>query len=291
MYAAGPSSSTSFCTVQFDDFTLPPESCDINHVYGESADESTSSSNIHGGNPSQKISMENHSATHLNERAYPCQYCHKIFSRLANLRRHMKLHTGNIPYSCDICGRRCRDTSVLREHMRIHTGESPFTCGICGNNFKQQGQLITHTKTHRDMEPFPCSICDSKFKLPRELKRHMLIHMSSELLTCQICKKSLRSRKNLNTHMKIHSKIRTTPATGENEIDDVSEDFLLSHVNGFDPLAEMEMNELRHQDVSEILERALLGHHSEDSCDEETRMKINSIIEDINKSYKEKYGN
>ncbi|KAJ8683774.1 hypothetical protein QAD02_019566 [Eretmocerus hayati] len=264
---------------------------DASHLHGESTDEIAVSGDVNKKNPSQKVSMEKHTASHLDKRTYPCQYCHKKYNHMSNLWRHKILHTGNVRYPCEICGRRCRNTSTLKAHMKTHIGESPFACEICGKKFKREGNMNNHMKKHHGIRPLPCSICDRTFTQSANHEKHMLLHKSGRTFTYKICENGLIFRETLNTDTETHDETGDPPCTGESEINVGIEELLNCRVNEFDPPSDMESNDLRHQDVSEILERAILGHHSEDSCDEETRMKINSIIEDINKSYNEKYGN
>ncbi|KAJ8683772.1 hypothetical protein QAD02_019564 [Eretmocerus hayati] len=274
IYAAGPSSSTLSCPVRYASHALPSESRGTNEVHGESTDESTPSCNVQ---------------SHFDERAHPCQYCHKRFNHISNLRRHMLLHTGNSRYLCEICGKLCFELCVLKAHMRVHTGESPFACKICGKEFKQKNHMNTHRRVHSGTKPFSCSICNRGFGQSGNLKRHMLVHTPSEPFTCPICGKTFRKGQRVKTHMKTHIEIGAS-CREESETDHQDKQFLDCRVNGFNPPSETESNGLRRQDVSDILARAILGHRSEDSCDEETREMIKYIIEDINKSYQEKHG-
>ena len=39
----------------------------------------------------------------MEDRAYPCPMCGKLFFRRGALEVHMRIHTGDRPYKCDLC--------------------------------------------------------------------------------------------------------------------------------------------------------------------------------------------
>ena len=138
--------------------------------------------------------------THKTEESPQCSDCHKIFNRLADLRRHKAaVHDPDPPqYACPmpLCVRACRPFTrkdKLNDHMaKVHgpsTAVTPrkpttFACPEqgCGREFDQRADLLRHQRTHTDMSerPHKCGQCDKSFLYPKDLKRHEATHLGDQ---------------------------------------------------------------------------------------------------------------
>jgi regulatory protein SWI5 len=65
----------------------------------------------------RKENIKSHIQTHLGDRQYKCDHCHKCFVRGHDLKRHAKIHTGDKPYECP-CGNVFARHDALTRHRQ-----------------------------------------------------------------------------------------------------------------------------------------------------------------------------
>lgn len=61
---------------------------------------------------------------HTKEKQYPCEFCTKIFYKMANRSRHIKVfHCGVKNYKCEHCDRSFGKAETLKHHTMTHTDQ------------------------------------------------------------------------------------------------------------------------------------------------------------------------
>lgn len=65
----------------------------------------------------RKENIKSHVQTHLGDRQFKCDHCHKCFVRGHDLKRHAKIHTGDKPYEC-LCGNVFARQDALTRHRQ-----------------------------------------------------------------------------------------------------------------------------------------------------------------------------
>lgn len=55
----------------------------------------------------------------VEERPFPCPYCHLSFKRRYTLQEHVRIHMGSRPYACHSCGKTFTQRSSLLKHVRV----------------------------------------------------------------------------------------------------------------------------------------------------------------------------
>ncbi|KAI9235895.1 MAG: hypothetical protein BYD32DRAFT_370335 [Podila humilis] len=75
--------------------------------------------------------------------------CHRLFTRLFNMRTHERTHNPNQerPFVCSepSCGKRfSRKHDMQRHEASVHRGEGRYGCPICGRSFARRDGLQKH---------------------------------------------------------------------------------------------------------------------------------------------------
>ncbi|KAF9321426.1 hypothetical protein BG003_001939 [Podila horticola] len=79
--------------------------------------------------------------------------CHRLFTRLFNMRTHERTHNPNQerPFICSepSCGKRfSRKHDMQRHEASVHRGEGRYGCPICGKSFARRDGLQKHQNGH-----------------------------------------------------------------------------------------------------------------------------------------------
>ncbi|XP_077414787.1 zinc finger E-box-binding homeobox 1-like isoform X1 [Vanacampus margaritifer] len=80
----------------------------------------------------------------LENGAYACDLCNKVFQKGSSLLRHKYEHTGKRPHECPVCKKAFKHKHHLIEHSRLHSGEKPYQCNKCGKRFSHSGSYSQH---------------------------------------------------------------------------------------------------------------------------------------------------
>ena len=122
-----------------------------------------------------KHQLQNHEASHSDERKFDCAVCpdKRSFKTKSALTKHMKYHY-EPKYCCAKCGNKFHDSSSLNQHMTSHSNERKFKCVVCPDkrSFKTKGQLTRHMKFHYEPK-FSCTKCGKKFHTSGNLNTHV----------------------------------------------------------------------------------------------------------------------
>ncbi|XP_069497902.1 zinc finger protein Gfi-1 [Ambystoma mexicanum] len=142
----------------------------------------------------------------LNNGAYKCIKCSKVFSTPHGLEVHVRRsHSGTRPFACEMCGKTFGHAVSLEQHKAVHSQERSFDCKICGKSFKRSSTLSTHLLIHSDTRPYPCQYCGKRFHQKSDMKKHTFIHTGEKPHKCQVCGKAFSQSSNLITHSRKHT--------------------------------------------------------------------------------------
>ncbi|XP_061121121.1 zinc finger protein 646 isoform X6 [Syngnathus typhle] len=155
-------------------------------------------------------------ASHEEERAFPCNICHRSYRHAGSLLNHKNTHkTGH--FSCTFCAKPFSNPMALRNHTRIHTQQKKYACLTCGKAFRLASILHNHQKVHnRASARFSCPACGKSFRGRSGLKRHRCRRGCGEdgtqpeesqdkCFRCDLCGRSYRHAGSLLNHKKTHS--------------------------------------------------------------------------------------
>ncbi|XP_069462837.1 zinc finger protein 595-like [Ambystoma mexicanum] len=112
-----------------------------------------------------------------HQKARKCDFCAKIFTSLAGLRRHYLTHATHKQFTCHLCNKTFRQLSRLEKHKRTHT-EFRFQCPICEKAFSESSDLTKHQQEHIRAKMLKCELCSKTFSRMFLLSKHLLTHGS-----------------------------------------------------------------------------------------------------------------
>ena len=75
-------------------------------------------------------------------------------------------------YECEYCKKLFKRVAELTVHIRVHTNERPFECKTCGKCFKQLCHLNGHRSTHHK---YVCEECERQFTTAKDLQQHQAL--------------------------------------------------------------------------------------------------------------------
>ncbi|OAD55101.1 hypothetical protein WN48_05576 [Eufriesea mexicana] len=77
---------------------------------------------------------------------------------------------------CHMCSQQGFTTVGLKEHLTSHRGTKEYQCTECSSKFYTNGGLNRHSKIHIVKQSFKCISCEKHFNSKIELKSHNKIH-------------------------------------------------------------------------------------------------------------------
>ena len=138
------------------------------------------------------ISLRQHiEVAHSDKRPeYKCKTCHRVYTRIHNLRAHEKIHREDRPrFKCKYCPKAYTSKQTVREHELKHDGIRSLCC-YCGKGFATPTILNTHMRVHTSDKKYQCSYCNKKFFDSYTMRCHMNSHTGNRSLKCKYCEKT-----------------------------------------------------------------------------------------------------
>ncbi|XP_052803942.1 zinc finger protein 652-like isoform X6 [Mya arenaria] len=149
-----------------------------------------------------RVSIANHTRSHIGNKPFQCGICDKTFISQSNLDSHLHCHYEDRRFMCKICGSSFKRLRSLTNHEKRHFVLKRFECNVCDKVFNTQDSLRQHAIVHSADRPFKCSFCISDFKSKTLLKRHEFKHTKQGKYQCEQCVESFGRKETWRTHMK-----------------------------------------------------------------------------------------
>ncbi|XP_006562778.1 zinc finger protein 664 isoform X2 [Apis mellifera] len=152
--------------------------------------------------------LEDHKTSHLETKAFICEFCGNGYSQRSYLVSHKRVMHGikmSTPkaFQCNICNKRSFATEQeLRSHLNLHS--QMFLCAECGQKFATNYALKLHCRRHTGEKPYQCPFCPKAFARSPALRVHKLTHTGERPYVCNICGQSFTQRSSLMVHHKKH---------------------------------------------------------------------------------------
>ncbi|XP_052746182.1 variant-silencing SET domain-containing protein [Bicyclus anynana] len=122
-----------------------------------------------------KAALKKHAIVHYPERQFPCDVCHRTFTRPHRLLAHRKQHAPKRKtVFCDYCGKGFYNKNYVRSHItRKHMYRQHYICDICGLLTYNKPSIVMHLKYgHVSEMDRKCKICKKTYKKHIYLKSH-----------------------------------------------------------------------------------------------------------------------
>ncbi|CAL8129169.1 unnamed protein product [Orchesella dallaii] len=198
----------------------------------------------------QKVELENHIRSHVNEKPYICSLCPFSAGHSAILKKHKrrthedgiekrlplkgemefecktckrKFKTKNrlikrasnecgwIHHACIWCDKTFKSINGLTDHLRLHTNERPFYCKECSEVFScLSKQNDPIFRKHGRGKEEKCRVCHKLFYTSYKLDAHRIVHTGEKPFSCPSCGKAFARKGDLTSHSAVHSKDRPT---------------------------------------------------------------------------------
>ncbi|XP_023316718.1 zinc finger protein 883-like [Trichogramma pretiosum] len=191
------------------------ESVTTNNSNSESVQDGTFPCDLCHKSFTRKQDRKRHKLKCIGKKPYPCDLCNNSYPYERNLKRHMRTHTEKKPYTCPECGQGFNRSDVMNTHRRIHTEEKPYTCPECGQGFNRSDVMNAHRRIHTEKKLCTCRECGQQFSTFKEMMDHRRIHTVQKPYKCQLCEYATHRQDGLSSHMKTHSTDRVPSSSSE----------------------------------------------------------------------------
>ena len=121
-------------------------------------------------------------------RKFPCKFCDKSSTTLANLKRHLRIIHGSEEYDCEDCSYSTESKRNLDSHRSAVHLKMKLKCKECHFESTYTSTLYTHIKQEHQNIKFKCDECDFQTSSSHTLKKHV-ISEHGDTRTCKECKK------------------------------------------------------------------------------------------------------
>lgn len=141
----------------------------------------------------------------LDNSAFVCDVCNKVFSKERTLKAHRNIHD-TTTCTCNICGESLVGKAAMMNHKyREHPTSSLTVCSFCGKQFDSYKSLRNHKRRdHSRDKPAFCEICGKTLSSSSVLRKHMLNHSDERTFQCEVCGASFKQRVTLYNHSRVH---------------------------------------------------------------------------------------
>ncbi|KAG7242197.1 hypothetical protein INR49_024243 [Caranx melampygus] len=159
--------------------------------------------------------LRDHNCSNTVEKPYHCPLCRQEFQFKVSVTKHMMNHSQESMFTCQECNQTFPNTMALRYHQRCHTALKPYECPECGMVFKHYSVMEDHRRKHTDnMRSHLCNICGKTFKYSSLLHQHQYLHTGQKPFRCPECGKTFAFAQNMKAHCRQH-RMRETNSSSD----------------------------------------------------------------------------